>query len=199
MNNVFRVPIFMNQIISMAGKHPPIPLSSSLLYPNPMIFFLHSYSTPPQNLSDDIPVSKTKSVRFEAVEEDENKLASGRFSISIDAPQKSSQLHLSSPNYSPGSTPLKLNEEMDTPGTVYPSKSKSTEIRCQFVHPLSKATVSQMVLSPELTVDGNSTTSYSGPKPDGEIEVQSDDMSPEMEKLWDGKGIPNSTKKYNEV
>lgn len=214
--------------------------------------------------------AKTKSVRFGAVE-DGTRTESGADSVSMDTPRFASK-------HSPGPTPLKLTDEMETPGTVYPAKLENhrsghhARIRLQYVYPVSKSmniqteptTVNgvphlpgqsdkpsdypaqnpkstdglpllehvRSAYSPEssgavsagkeaLTLGRKSTMDHLGggrsanipraeknpgsPVRDRPIvgmvaaHWSSEETTRTSPELWDGKGIPNSTKKYNEV
>ncbi|CAA6658047.1 unnamed protein product [Spirodela intermedia] len=101
----------------------------------------HATMTYNNNLHSSAPVSvsipapaMTKSVRFEP----------GPDSVSVDTPQNSNHIHPFASKYSPGPTPLKLTDEMETPGTVYPAKLENH--RSQYIYPVSKSMLIQTEL-----------------------------------------------------
>ena len=80
---------------------------------------------------------KTKSVRFEC-DLDQSQSSNSSENSSSRKPEMGGKSTVSSPN----PTPLKLSDEMQTPGTVYPANMESARkgrprIRSQFVHSVS--------------------------------------------------------------
>ncbi|XP_043688268.1 protein JASON-like [Telopea speciosissima] len=93
-------------------------------------------SVTPEAVAVDIQ-SKKKSVRFECETEVESLTSNGESLKQSDVPGS----HNGS-NHSPYPTPLRLTDEMQTPGTIYPisrgslANVKNTRIRSQYVYPV---------------------------------------------------------------
>ncbi|KAJ4878920.1 Protein JASON [Raphanus sativus] len=84
-----------------------------------------------------LTAGKTKSVRFEC-DLDQSQSSNSSENSSSRKPEMGGKSTLTTPN----PTPLKLSDEMQTPGTVYPANMESAgrgrpRIRSQFVHPVS--------------------------------------------------------------
>ncbi|CAN8311460.1 unnamed protein product [Cochlearia groenlandica] len=136
-----------------------------------------------------LTAGKTKSVRFECDLDKSHSSTSPKNSSSRKAEMGGKvSFTVSSPN----PTPLKLSEEMQTPGTIYPVNMESggrgkARIRSQFVHSVSNLM--------ESTINENTE----GDRTFGVATITPSDKKNEISpKLWDGNGIPNSTRKYKE-
>ncbi|XP_078437436.1 uncharacterized protein LOC144708016 isoform X6 [Wolffia australiana] len=123
--------------------------------------------------------------------------------------------------FSPAPTPLKFTEEMETPGTVYPAKlenqrlGSTAQIRSQFLYPIQKSICSETEkVAAEETHLPEDLVQVLNSKHSPELDLQSNDCSSDgienfkcsdeegcnfpSPEQWQGKGIPNSTRKYKE-
>ncbi|KAK7300195.1 hypothetical protein RJT34_11032 [Clitoria ternatea] len=149
---------------------------------------------------------KNKSVRFEC----DADLESYRSSSDDGHKPPNNQTAFKS---SPYPTPLKLFDEMQTPGTVYPASldelhSGKGEVRSQFVYPTFNPAenvfwckiVEENDFNPEEDTGDVCDLVDATPNPDRGLKKnlnENEDIhfSP---KWWDGNGIPNTTTKYKE-
>ncbi|XP_078437435.1 protein JASON-like isoform X5 [Wolffia australiana] len=177
----------------------------------------------PEDLPDiDLPIrtaspTKTRSVRFEEIEEKVKSFESDSVSDSIQTPRRREQSSV----FSPAPTPLKFTEEMETPGTVYPAKlenqrlGSTAQIRSQFLYPIQKSICSETEkVAAEETHLPEDLVQVLNSKHSPELDLQSNDCSSDgienfkcsdeegcnfpSPEQWQGKGIPNSTRKYKE-
>ncbi|KAL7587486.1 hypothetical protein Lser_V15G36856 [Lactuca serriola] len=135
---------------------------------------------------------KTKSVRFEG---ENNASSSSSKSTSIETTKPSGTPCDENIKPSPYPTPLKLTNDMQTPGTVFPSyvytkeSGKNPKIRLQYVYS---------------GVDPDIFSRLEPPIEEGLEQVDKETpqsqihWNPDKVSWWDGNGIPNTTNKYKE-
>ncbi|XP_027368570.1 protein JASON-like [Abrus precatorius] len=157
---------------------------------------------------------KTKSVRFEC---DIDLASDGSSSDDWHMKKSRSPNNQSAYKSSPYPTPMKLFDEMQTPGTVCPTSLEElrygkAQIRSQFVYPtynpsehvfrckiLEEKDLNLEEDSREL-IDSVEQARNATPIPDtrlSEVSNENEDIH-FSRKGWDGNGIPNSTNKYKE-